>query len=440
MKKIIFKLSELRATFWFLPVIIIIASILLSIGLMYIDDIVSFPKDGLSRFFLVNSLDSARIILSTISGAMIGVAGTVFSVTLVALTLASSQFGPRLIKNFMYVQLNQVVLGSYVSTYLYCLLVLNTLRDNNGYTFIPSISILVAILATIVNIILLIVFIHQIATSIQADNVISDILDVMSKKSEAMFPQKMGLEKEGRIAADRSTAISTFKNKTSIKSPKSGYFQYIDSETFIELITEKEAFVELYCRPGAYLVKGMEIGLLYSNDQWEEGTFETFFNQFVIGKIRTSQQDLEFSINQMVEIASRSLSPGINDPFTAIACIDNLTAMMAKLAQIKFPSRYRYDEQGELRVIVNTLDFEGALNAAFNQIRQFSEGCPAVIIRLMEALNTIYDFAKEYGHKEVVIKHMEMVLRVGVQTIKEENDIQDLKDRAKKILQQENVS
>ncbi|MEX2396502.1 MAG: DUF2254 family protein, partial [Balneolales bacterium] len=175
MKKVLFFWKELIATFWFLPVIIIGFSVALSIGLLTLDSKVTISQEGWIRFFLVNNSDSARSILSTISGAMIGVAGTVFSVTLVALTLASSQLGPRLIQNFMYIRLNQVVLGSYISTYLYCLLVLNAVSEDNEFTFIPSISILAAILAAITNIILLIVFIHQIAINIQADKVISDI-------------------------------------------------------------------------------------------------------------------------------------------------------------------------------------------------------------------------------------------------------------------------
>ena len=292
MKKLLFQWNKIKATFWFIPVVTILVAVLLSIVLVKIDGFVDISQDSFGRFFLVNSTDSARSILTTISGAMIGVAGTVFSVTLVALTLASSQFGPRLIKNFMYVRLNQVVLGSYVSTYLYCLLVLNALKDSEGYTFIPSISILAAIIGAIFNIVLLIVFIHQIATSIQADNVISDISDVICEKIEA-------------------------------------------------------------------------------------------------------------------------LSPGVNDPFTAITCIDNLTAALTALAKLKFPSKYRYDEEGKLRIIANTVDFEGALDAAFNQIRQFSGGSPSVIIRLMEGLITIHGFTTNTKDRDSVIEHAEMVLRKG---------------------------
>ncbi len=434
MKKLFFKWRELTASFWLVPVIIIIISILLAIGLVYLDGLVDVPQDGLGRYFFVNSSNSARSILSTISGAMMGVAGTVFSITLVALTLASSQFGPRLIRNFMYVRLNQVVLGSYISTYLYCLLILNAIKDGDDYTFIPSISILVAILAAIINIILLIVFIHQIAISIQANKVTSDISDFISKQVETLFPEKMGEEKDNTGHIDIQSIISGYHHRIPIKSPKSGYLQYVDSETLIEIIIKKDALLELYNRPGGHLVEGIEIGMLNSNDHIGKDEVAKIINQFVIGKSKTSQQDLEFSIHQMVEIAARALSPGVNDPYTAISCIDNLTRTMSYLAQAKFPSKYRFDGEGNLRIITDTIDFEGVLDAAFNQIRQFSEGSTAVIIRLMEALTTIYQFAHKENYKKAVIKHAEMVLRLGKETIKEQNDLDDLNIRAERII------
>ena len=434
MKKQLFKWDKLKATFWFIPVVLIVISILLSFILVYVDGLVRFPQDGFGRFLFVNSTDSARSILSTISGAMMGVAGTVFSITLVVLTLASSQFGPMLIKNFMYVRLNQVVLGSYISTYLYCLLVLNVIRDGNNYTFIPSLSILVAIIAAITNIILLIIFIHQISISIQANKVISDISDFISKQVETLFPEKMGEAKEIEENVDIATVISGYQKRISIKSPKSGYLQYIDSEALMEIITKNDSLLELHYRPGGHLVKDVEIGSLYSNDNWEKDELEKIFKQFVIGKNKTSQQDLEYSINQMVEIALRALSPGINDPYTAIDCIDNLTATISYLAQAKFPSKYLFEDGGKLRIIADTIDFEGVLDAAFNQIRQFSGRSTAVIIRLLEALTTIYEFTKNENHKKAVIMHAEMVLTIGKESIKEKNDINDLTKRAEAIL------
>ena len=270
--------------------------------------------------------------------------------------------------------------------------------------------------------------------SIQADKVVSDISEFIYKQLETLFPEKMGEEIENEENVDAIAAVSGYQKQNFIKSPKSGYLQYVDSNALIEIITKHDALLELYCRPGEHLVEGAEIGLLFSNGKWGKNEFEKIFNQFLIGKTKTSQQDLEFSIQQMVEIAARALSPGVNDPYTAITCIDNLTSIMCYLAQAKFPSKYRFDEEGNLRIIADTLDFEGILDTAFNQIRQFSEESPAVIIRMMEALTTIHEFTSKESHKKAVIKHAEMVLSSGKQNIEEKNDIDDLTERAVKLL------
>ena len=420
-------------TFWFIPVLIIILSIFLAVGLVIVDQGVQLSQDGIGKYFFVNSADSARSILSTISGAMIGVAGTVFSVTLVALTLASSQFGPRLIKNFMYVRLNQVVLGSYVATYLYCLFVLNAIKENDSYTFMPIISILVAIIAALVNIILLIIFIHKIATSIQADKVISDISENIHDQIDALYPKEIGEPLEVEKITIVDNIKSKYINSFAIKSQKSGYLQYIDGESLLKLACKFDVLIELNFRPGDHLVKDIEIAKLYSNTDLNEEEVNTICNQFVLGKTKVGDQDVEFSIHQMVEIASRALSPGVNDPYTAMTCIDNLTSSLCLFTKINFPSKYRVDEKGNLRIIANITDFEGLMDASFNQIRQFSAGSTAVIIKLMEALITINGFVEKESHKEAVLKHTKMVLNVGKQSIKEPIDYNDLEERSKKI-------
>ncbi len=427
-KKWLFYWKEITSTFWFLPVLIIAFSVVLALGLVSLDNSVTISHQGWVRFFLVNSADSARSMLSTISGGMIGVAGTVFSVTLVALTLASSQLGPRLIKNFMYVRLNQVVLGSYVSTYLYCLLVLNAIRDNDGYNFIPSISILVVLIITVGNIILLILFIHQISVSIQADRVISDISDFISKQVETLFPEKMG-DGDDENVMDETAELSAYSNQIPIKSLNNGYLQYIDHVVLIEEVAKQKSLLKIHPRPGSFIVEGSEIGMLYSNAEVNDDSLKKLVKQFVIGKTKTPQQDLEYSIHQMVEIAVRALSPGVNDPYTAITCIDHLSATMCYLAQAKFPSAHRFDKDGNTRLIANIVEFGGVMDAAFNQIRQFAGGSPAVMIRLMDAMNTIRNFTTKEHHIKAVLKHADMVMSLGKETITEPNDLNDLRER-----------
>jgi uncharacterized membrane protein len=434
MQKIIFFWNELKSTFWFIPVLIIIAAIALALGLVYFDSQAEVNQNGVGRYLLTGSADSARSILTTISGAMIGIAGTVFSITLVVLTLASSQFGPRLIKNFMYHRLNQIVLGSYVSTYIYCLVVLNTIKENEEVVFIPAFSTLVAQGAALVNIILLILFIHNIAISIQADKVISDISGSLSRNMKVLFPQKMGDQPDEENEQDEDAAKSAYKEKRSFTIPGSGYLQYIDGKTLIELTDEINGLLELRFRPGDYLVEGVEVGLIYSNDTIDNKKIKLFQEQFLLGKTRTQQQDAEYSIRQMVEIAVRALSSGVNDPYTAIACIDNLTSAMAYLSDVKFPSRYRTNQDGELRIIAAILTYEGMLDAAFNQIRQFAKGTPSVVIRLMEALITISKFDKRQSYKKVIQKHAHMVLNMAEESFDEQNDLKDLKERSKLIM------
>lgn len=434
MKKLSFYWSQLISTFWFVPTLIILGAILLATLLVYLDWVIKFPTEGWWRLFMVDSAASARTILSTISGAMIGVAGTVFSVTLVALTLASSQLGPRLIKNFMYVRLNQVVLGSYIATYLYCLLVLSTIKEGGGTTFIPSLSITAAVFAAIVNIVLLIVFIHHIAISIQADKVISDISTFMSKQVDDLFPEpdRSQVEREEKI--DMETVRSGFLKKIPLHAPASGYLQYVDYDALIKISKDADIMVELHYRTGAFMVKGMEIGFVFAPVDLQAEVLDKMNSQFLIGRTRTYQHDLEFSIHQLVEIGVRALSPGVNDPFTAVACIDNLTRTLSTLAQAPFPSPYHFDDEEKLRLITDGLDFEGILDASLNQIRQFAAGSPAVIIRLMEALTTIYPFTVSKGQKEAVVRHAKMVLHTGQHSIEEENDLEDLKIRASQII------
>lgn len=433
MRKLLFFWSQLKSTFWFVPSFIILFSIALVIGLLNLDGMVNISREGIGRFIFVNSAGSARSILTTIAGAMISVAGTVFSITLVALTLASSQLGSRLIRNFMYDRLNQVVLGSYVSTFICCLIILNTINETDQFVFIPYLTILAAILAAIVNIILLIVFIHHIAISIQADTVIGNISKTMSTNLESLFPGPFGKEIEGYHGETVEKIRESYPQNQALRAGNNGYIQYIDMEPLLSDATELDLLIELNCGPGDFLVKGTLIGSVNSKKIIEEEYLTKFQSYFTTGDTRTHQQDAEHALHQLVEIASRALSPGINDPYTAMTCIDNLTTLITKLSAIQFPARYRFDEEDQLRIITEEIRFEGMVDVAFNQIRQFSKGSPSVVIRLMEAMAIISKAVEKAAHKKVIEKHAKMILNLAEQSFTEPNDLEDLKERFGRI-------
>lgn len=363
---------------------------------------------------------------------MIGVAGTVFSITLVALTLASSQLGSRLVKNFMYDKLNQVVLGSYVKSFVYCLLILSSLVENESFQFVPAISVIVALLSAIAGIILLIIFIHHVSMSIQSDKVISDISAAMSKSIQKLFPEEIG-HKEEKPAPDIDSLRQKYALKMEVRSKKSGYLQSIDGQGLMSIAQENDCIIILHHRPGDFLIQELLLCEILCNEECDKEVYEKVGGNFIIGKVRTPLQDAEFSLHQMVEIAAGALSPGVNAPYTAIACIDNLTSVMCYLTGVKFPSPYRYDKQDKLRIIAPNKTFSGMLNAAFNQIRQYGERSPSVMIRLMEAMTTINTFSRNENQQELIIQHAKIIMKATEKTFSEKRDLKDMKKRFKTL-------
>ena len=425
-----FLLEKLNASFWFIPILMLLITIGSAIGLIYLDSRIQFSNDGVLRYLLPASVDSARSILTIIAGAMMGIAGTVFSITLVVLTLASSQLGSRLVRNFMYDKLNQVVLGTYVSSFVYCLIILSSLKEIESFQFVPAFSVIVAIATAIAGIVLLIIFIHHVSMSIQSDKVISDISEAMSKSIRKLFPEGIGNEEEVQ-APDVNSLKQEYALKMEVRCKRSGYLQSIDGQGLMNIAQDIDGIIILQHRPGDFVVQDMVLCDVHCNEEYDQEVSEKIQNDFNIGKVRTPLQDAEFSIHQMVEVAARALSPGVNDPYTAIACIDNLTSVMCYLTGVEFPSAYRYDKQDKLRVITDNHTFSGMLNAAFNQIRQYGKDSPSVMIRLMEAMNIINTFAKNKTHHQLINHHAKMIMNAANETFSEKGDLKDIKERFK---------
>jgi uncharacterized membrane protein len=428
MKKLQYFWEELNASFWFVPILMLLVAIGSAIGFIYLDSQIQHSPEGILKYLLPASVDSARSTLAIIAGAMIGVAGTVFSITLVVLTLASSQLGSRLVRNFMYDKFNQVVLGAFVSSFVYCLIVLSSLKQHDDFKFIPAISVIAALASAIAGIILLVVFIHHVSMSIQSDKVISDISEAMSKSVKKLFPNEIGHE-EGKAAPDISALKQEYAFKQEVRSSKSGYLKSVDGQGLMNIAEDHDCIIILHYRPGDFLVHDMVICEILCKEECGNEVHEKIKDDFIIGKVRTPMQDAEFSIHQIVEVAARALSPGVNDPYTAIVCIDNLTSVMCYLAGIEFPSPYRYDEKDNLRVIAGNHTFSGMLNAAFNQIRQYGEGSPSVMIRLMEAMTAISTFVRNKTQLELIMQHAEMIMNAAEKAFSEKRDLEDIKER-----------
>ncbi|WP_242018265.1 DUF2254 family protein [Synechocystis sp. FACHB-383] len=176
-------------------------------------------------------------------------------------------------------------------------------------------------------------------------------------------------------------------------------------------------------------VKGSELVQVFPEEKVNKKLIAQINNAFVLGSQRTEQQDMEFPIDQLVEIAVRALSPGINDPFTAIRCIDQLSAALCHLAQREMPSPYRYDDQNQLRIIAKPISFTDATDAAFNQIRQYGKSSVAVTMRLLEAITAIAPFTHRTSDRTTLLRHADMIERGSQEGIAENLDYQNVKER-----------
>ncbi len=327
--------DEIRESYWFLPAILTALAVGLALLTVHIDQVTT--HDWLSDFALVYTRgpDGARAVLATVAGSMITVAGVVFSVTIVALSLASNQFGPRLLRNFMRDRGNQVVLGTFVATFVYCLLVLRTVRGTDGNEFVPHLSVTVAIVLALASLGVLIYFIHHVAMSIQAPEIVANVANDMHEAIDRFFPEELGEENgDERPQREADVLPEDFDRDCGpVSARNSGYVQAIDGDLLIALAGENDLLIRLRRRPGQFVIEGSLLAEAWPSDRLSDDLMAAIRDTYLIGSRQTPAQDAAFAINQLVEVAVRALSPGVNDPFTALNCLDRLGESLCHVAQ-----------------------------------------------------------------------------------------------------------
>jgi uncharacterized membrane protein len=394
--------AYLRGTFWFVPSTMALGSAALAFVMVWLDELATGAFiDGLSWVY-PGGPDGAREVLSTIAGSMITVAGVSFSITIVALTLASQQFGPRLLRNFLRDMGNQVVLGTFVSTFLYCLLVLRTVRGHDGTEFVPHLAVTTGVVLATCSLGVLIYFIHHVSTSIQATRIIATVARDLDRAIDALCPDGPDSEVTVTMQSDRSR-VSPFSGDASVvHAASAGYVQAIDYERLVRMARERHRVVRVEATPGAFVREGSH---LVTVDRSLAGTgdeVEAFRRAFVIGPERTDTQDITFFIDQLVELAVRALSPGINDPETARSCIDRLEHAVCRIAGRRLPPAVRFDEEGQARVISPVLTIETIAASAFDEIGRYGRSSVSVTCRLLIAVEAVGRSARDETNRRAL--------------------------------------
>ena len=409
--------DAVKTSFWFTPCLILSLTILGCISLLLIDLYAGLNSLSWLNFLYHADASITRDLLTTVAASVMTVVSITFSITIVALTNASSQFGPRLIRNFMEDSSTQVVLGAFISLFVYCLILVRTTDDFAGGNFLPGLTIAGAIAMTLFGILLLIYFIHHVSLNLQSDSVIDNVYKELQDSINQIFKQQKEEEdtcsSANKNQSKDSTQTKNNRKQFKFKSHSCGYIQAINYANLTDLMNKLNGHLDISVNPGDFVVNRM-IVMTSDIENFSAEDEQRLHECFTLGPKRTPIQDPEFAVHQLVEIALRALSPGINDPYSAIACIDKLTAAICDLTQKNFPEGITYNENGIERITYKTTSFENLANIAFDQIRQYSQSCLAVRLRQLEGLIRIAEQANHATHWSFV-RHQKLMIEHGLE-------------------------
>ena len=378
--------ETLSGSYWFIPAVLGVSAVLLSIGTLALDQTIG--EDWLvgmdMRVFAPMQGEGARAVLTTIASSMITVAGVVFSLTLLVLMQASSQFGPRLLVNFMHDRTNQFMLGAFVATFAFALLVLRVVTDGDeggaGVAFVPQVSVLTALVLAFTTVGLLVYFFHHIAESVRATHVLGDVENALQKMID-------DLPEPDEADASASEDVPTdFRDDVAfIYAETGGYLQSVAVKTLVKAASEHDAIVRVLPTVGAFVTRGVPVAEVHPAAAVAAAK-SAVLRTLTTGNDRSLTQDLGFVFDELLEIALRALSPSMNDPFTARSCIDRIAQGVLCLDGRGLPKQVHSDEDGVVRALV-PLQSAGTLTRhLFAELRRATRGNLLVTQHLLEAL------------------------------------------------------
>jgi len=414
-------LTTLGDTFWLLPAALVVFGILAGIGTVAID------RSGLVPQWLINSpwlynggATGARTLLGAVASSTIGVAGTVFSITIAALSLAAGQMGPRLLRNFTRDRGNQLTLGTFLSTFSYALMVLRSVRTRSEGEFVPHLSLSIGILLAFVCVGTLVFFVGHMAGRINVDTVV----DLVSAEVRTAIGRMMLTEPQ-----PQPPPASFWLGATAVTDPRRGYLQELDENRLADWAVAHGTTVRLLVRPGDYLFPGAAVAAL---TRPVPGAHAAVQDYTAVGGQRVSSSDLEFSIRQLVEVAVRALSPGINDPHTAMSVLDRLGAALCDAVPLHLATGVLL-RNNRPALVRPAVDYDGLLDAMFHLIRQNTAGSAAVLIRMLEVLVSVAGCERDPARLAALQRHADLILGDAERDIGTPSDLADVKARHRRF-------
>ncbi len=409
--------SYLRESLWALP----LAFVVIGAALATVAVEVRILGDGSAWWIYSGTGENAADFLANLLSSMINMATLAISITMVVLTLAAQQLGPRLILSFMGDRRTQTALGVFIGTAVYLLIVLRIVQGR-GLDSVPNLAVTIGTGLVITSVVALVLFVHHLARAIVSDTMIDRVGSALDRAIAQYLPER-GIEDPiaGAPLARHTGQL--------LRTRCGGYVQVMEHAKICAAAADADAIVELSIRPGHHVLENGVYGWVVPPSALTDDLRNEIESSILIGPERTVVQDVEFSVRQLVEIALRALSSGINDPYTALAAIDRLALSLGQVLEHGPPQEVWRDDKDNVRLLAPGSSFRGILDVAFTQIRQAGETHAAILIRLAEKIGQLAEQANDQ-QRAALLEHLDLVLAAGQRGLREKADLIVLEKRA----------
>jgi uncharacterized membrane protein len=404
-------------TFWIVPGLLALGGVFLALGLLRLDHSGVIPQALIDSAWLYGGgATGARTLLGAVASSTISTAGTIFSITIAALSLAAGQMGPRLLRNFTRDRGNQVTLGIFLGTFSYSLMVLRSVRTRSEGEFVPHLSLTVSIGLAFCCVGTLVFFVGHMAGRINVDTVIDLVAEDVRRAIQRLTFEERQPE---------PPPLRFWRDGIAVVDPRRGYLQQLDAANLAGWAAEHGTMLRLLVRPGDYVFPGAPIAVMVPE---VEGVAAAISRATAVGEQRASSADLEFAVRQLVEVAVRALSPGINDPHTAMSVLDRLGAALCDLVRRHLSLGVTLSD-GRPALVVPGVDYGGLTDAMFHMIRQNAAGTAPVLIRQIEVLTAVIACERHPARQAELQRHADLVLGDAERDIATPADLEDIRRR-----------
>ncbi|TDO48538.1 putative membrane protein [Kribbella sp. VKM Ac-2527] len=419
----------LRGALWALPSLAVVLALIAGSGLSFVQ---VAPGSWADNFVFQGTADDARTLLIAIASTMATVIALVLGLTVVALQLASTQFSPRLLRNFLRDRVNQVVLSIFVATFTYSTAGLYTVgvEARQRVDEYPRLAVTVALLLLFLSLLTLVFFVHHLTHSIQID----EVMRTVERRTLRVIAHDLPVE-----AFNPATRPDPPPWAIPVPAYGSGYVQTIHPEYLLPAAVSADVVAAVTRMVGEHVIAGSPLVHVWrpGPDQPPpdlDGLRSATRDAVRIGFERTAEQDVAFGVRQLADIAVKALSPAINDPYTSIQAIEHLSVVLASLAGRRLGDQQLSDSSGALRVVVPGRDLAYYLDLATGQVRRYGKAEPRVVRALLRILHSTGQFCLDDADRRLVARHVQLVMADAEHTIAQQADLVAIREHADRVL------